>query len=712
MSATPTDFGTFSGVFRPITLTVLGAMLYLREGWLVGEAGLIGALLIIAAAAAITGTTAMSLASIASNVRVRPGGAFAIIAQALGLEAGGAIGVPLYIAQAASAAMYIYAFAESWALLFPDHPQQVVAGAAFVGVALLAWRSSGLALRAQGIMLVVVAAALVSALAGLGTIEQVETPQLFGSAPDASLVTLFAIFFPAFTGIMVGAGMSGSLADPRRAIPRGTLAAWAVTTMCYAGFALWYALIAPPDVLIDDRGGVIIERAAVPALVVAGLLCSTLMAALSSLVAAPRLLQAMARHRIVPAAGWLSAETPAGEPRNAVVATTALAAVGLAAGSLDAIAPIITSFFILTYLSINAVVYLELSLGMISFRPAFVIRRSVPLLGLGLCLIGLLVSSPLVGSVALLFVVAVYAVLSVRQLETPWETVRSGIAVSLAAWAARRASGIERSERAWKPDMLVPASTEAQVRDLQPLVEALAEQAGSIRWVGLGPRPEIQACLPAVVAEEAEDGLYSTWTHLRTERYMDGIGLALDALRGGLFPPNLVFVDERQVAESEIAGYLDHCRALSVGLALWQPHPRGRLGDQALIDIWLSDRSPDWHLELHLANIDLPVLIGYLLSKSWGARLRLRTLVRDPAQIPAGEAFLEALVEQARLPAGTSVHVGTGDFLTALREAADADLNLFGMPPTVDQARLRTLHAASGGSCLWLMDAGAASAIA
>lgn len=96
--ATAPAFGTFSGVVRPILLTVLGAMLYLREGWLVGDLGLVGALAVMAAAITITGTTALSLASIASNVRVKPSGAFAIIAQALGLEAGGAIGIPLYIA--------------------------------------------------------------------------------------------------------------------------------------------------------------------------------------------------------------------------------------------------------------------------------------------------------------------------------------------------------------------------------------------------------------------------------------------------------------------------------------------------------------------------------------------------------------------------------------------------------------------------------------
>ena len=113
-------------------LTVLGAMLYLREGWLVGSTGLGGALIVILAAYTITGTTALSVSSIATNVRVPPGGAFAIIAQALGLEAGGAIGLPLFVAQAASAIMYLYAFSEGWAYLFPAHDPMVVVSAAFL----------------------------------------------------------------------------------------------------------------------------------------------------------------------------------------------------------------------------------------------------------------------------------------------------------------------------------------------------------------------------------------------------------------------------------------------------------------------------------------------------------------------------------------------------------------------------------------------------
>ncbi|MDP6935496.1 MAG: hypothetical protein QGG40_21420, partial [Myxococcota bacterium] len=212
-------FGTFEGVLRPIVLTTLGAMLYLREGWLVGNCGLLGALAIILGAYLITGTTALSVSSVATNVRVRPGGAFAIIAQSLGLEAGGAIGIPLYLAQTASAAMYLYAFSEAWAYLFPDHSPALVVCVAFSLVALLAWRSASLAFRAQSILLWVVGIALTSGLLGVAN-HQVHVPDWVGSFSQATYREAFAIFFPAATGIMVGVGMSGSLQDPRASIPR------------------------------------------------------------------------------------------------------------------------------------------------------------------------------------------------------------------------------------------------------------------------------------------------------------------------------------------------------------------------------------------------------------------------------------------------------------------------------------------------------------
>ena len=136
------------------------------------------------------------------------------------------------------------------------------------------------------------------------------------------------------------------------------------------------------------------------------------------------------------------------------------------------------------------------------------------------------------------------------------------------------------------------------------------------------------------------------------------------------------------------------------------------MGSREVVDVWLSDRSPDWALQLHLANLDLPVLMGFLLAESWGAQLRLRMVVRDPTAKEAGRRFLRELVDQARLPKGTRIHVGAGDFLEALGSAGRADLRIFGMPPSITQARLAEIQRAADSSVLWLLDSGRESALA
>lgn len=66
-------FGTFSAVFVSTLLTILGVILFLREGWVVGNAGLLGAWLVILASFTITACTALSLSSITTNIRIGAG---------------------------------------------------------------------------------------------------------------------------------------------------------------------------------------------------------------------------------------------------------------------------------------------------------------------------------------------------------------------------------------------------------------------------------------------------------------------------------------------------------------------------------------------------------------------------------------------------------------------------------------------------------------
>lgn len=706
-------FKTFEGVLRSTLLTILGAMFYLREGWLVGSLGLGGALAVIGAAHLVTGTTALSVSSVATNVRVRAGGAFAIIAQALGLEAGGAIGIPLYIAQSLSAAMYLYAFSEGWAYLFPQHPTGIVVSVAFGGVCLLTLVSAGLAFRAQAALLFVVGLAVASAFGGL-LVHPLHTPTL-GPRPDGPVFReAFALFFPAATGIMVGVGMSGSLANPRRSVPRGTLGAWGIGLGVYASGALFYALIAPPDVLVSNNL-VMVEGALWGPLVLVGLVCSTLMAALSSLVAAPRLLQAMSATGVIPGGGWLG-KLSGGEPRRAALLTFVVAGLGLLTGSLDAIAPIITAFFLVTYLAINLVVAVEQRLEMVSFRPTFAIPRWVPVVGVVASALGLGLASPAGGLLELAMVAGLYVWLSRRELATPWDTVRSGAVAAAAAWVARRTMHLPPSRRAWKPDLLVPVTSAGEAAELGPLLRALTRRQGTLKLVGVAPDTgagdRLYDDLGPLVGALRSDGHYTAWTTLSASDYSTGLRLALDAARADYFPANLVLVDADRYRESQLQGVVDACAARRLGLALLLPHPLGGLGPGRSVSVWISPHLAVTGLDLRMVNVDMPVLMAWLLAGARSAPLALCSAVASAEEVPAMEAMLQRLVDGGRLPGDTRTHVVVGGFIQAIKRAAPADVHLFGLAPEVDIDHLDEVRGAAGGHCLFLRDSGQESFLA
>ena len=198
--ATDNKFGTFAGVFTPTVLTILGAIMYLRLGQVVGNAGLVGSLIIIVLAHIITICTGLAVSSIVTNTRVGAGGAFAIIAKSLGIEVGGAVGVPLYLAQGISVALYILAFSEGWIRIFPTHPALWVAIIAYFIVFAVAFISTQFAFRVQYVILAIVAFSLFSVLLAsfpmAGRPGFTQTPVLWGDFPTWNFWETFAIFFP------------------------------------------------------------------------------------------------------------------------------------------------------------------------------------------------------------------------------------------------------------------------------------------------------------------------------------------------------------------------------------------------------------------------------------------------------------------------------------------------------------------------------------
>ena len=417
-------FGTFGGVFSPTVLTILGVIMYLRLGWVVGNAGLLGAIAIILLAKSITICTGLSMASITTNIKIGAGGAYSIIAKSLGLETGGSVGIPFYVSQTLSTALYIIGFTEGWLGFFPDHPPLLVGLATWLILMILAGVSTTFAIRIQYIIMLLIALSIASFL--MMDSQPIAQPQLIGKFDDAGFWQVFAIFFPAVTGIMAGANMSGDLKDPRKSIPSGTLSAIGLTLIIYVALAyVLGAYIAPEDL----RGNQMImaDTAFYRPIVLIGILAATFSSALGSIMGAPRILQALAEHKIVPLHDLFSKKTAGGEPRNAALFTGAVVVLALIPGNLDILATLITMFFLITYGMLNLVVFIQQSMKIISFRPTIRIPQFVSLFGAVGCIFMMFLINAVFSTVAIIIIILLYFWLTRKELHSEFGDIRGGM---------------------------------------------------------------------------------------------------------------------------------------------------------------------------------------------------------------------------------------------------------------------------------------------
>ncbi|MGI8576161.1 MAG: amino acid permease [Egibacteraceae bacterium] len=728
-------FGTFGGVFTPTLLTILGVIMYLREGWVIGNAGILGGVLIILLAFGITAATGLSMSSITTNIRIGAGGAYAIIAQSLGLEIGGALGIPRYISQALAVTLYVFGFREGWDFVFPQHPTIVVDLVVFGLIVAVAYISAGFAIRIQYLIMVVIAASLVSiaAAALTGSMQySIENVGLWGEFPGApetglrgtSFWVVFAVFFPASTGIMAGANMSGDLKNPRRSIPRGTLAAIAVSLVIYLLLAFWLARSATPEELVSDYT-VMIEKAYWGPAVVAGLLGATFSSALASVVGAARILMAMGEHGVLPYGRWLGRRTEKGEPRNALLVTTVIILATIMLRDLNAVAPLVTMFFLVTYAMLNGILLLEQRLRLISFRPALSVSPIVPLLGLSGAVFAMFIIHPTLALMSVGIMLAFYGLLLRRQLDAPLSDVRSGLFVSMAEWATTKVAQLPGTqERAWKPSLLVPVIDDREMQGIHSILSSIASPNGTVRIMGVADHQadgaeDLQGRLDGLAEGFIQQGVHSTATMMRVPgtSFADALMAGMQALRGTFFRPNALFLRMTSGAaaaklnDEDLSRVVREAGRQRVGTLVWMPHPMTSLGQRRRINVWIRDRSPDWGIGWDIGNLDLMLLIALKLQRNWNAELRLIMVVRDAANEADARSFLEDLVRLARVHAARIV-VGSGRFADFIADAPQDDVSIFGLGEQPQVAALRELMDHTGSSCLFVRDSGTESALA
>lgn len=721
-------FGTFGGVFTPTLLTILGVIMYLRLGWVVGNAGLLGAWLIILISFLITLCTALSMSAITTNIRIGAGGAYAIISQALGLEVGGSLGIPRYISQGLAVTMYIFGFREGWLFLFPEHNAFLIDIIVFASLFTIAYISANLAIKTQFFIMGVIVLSLISIVMAAydGSMQQPLSDSLSWGSFKGSIENgfsgsnfwiVFAVFFPAATGIMAGANMSGELKDPKQSIPTGTLWAIGVSFVIYMFMAFWISRSATENELLNNYY-VMVDKAYFGPLIVAGILGATFSSALASIVGSSRILFAMGEHKVLPYSNILAGTSKNGQPRNAMMVTGILIFFTLLLRNLNAVAPLVTLFFLITYAMINIVVIIEQRLGLISYRPVFKIHKWVPWIGLISSIFTMFIINPTVSLVSIAIVLMVYWYLSRQNLETPFEDVRSGLFVSFAEWAAKHTWGMKKmQQRAWKANLMVPVRDVNGLKGSFEFLRNIAKPKGSIKLLGIEPFNE-----HSKLAEQLEDisasfrtkGVFSSSTVIHTDQFANGINYGSQALQGAFFRPNILFLNlqDHDDYEIELKPVMTESMRLEIGILLFNLHTTALLGQRNTINVWVSDRKGNWELGgFDIGNLDLSILVAYKLKMNWNARIRLITVVENQNEEANAKEFLKSLTQLARLPQ-TLTEVYVGDFNDVVTKAPSADINIFGMQDTLPYDFIKDMTQKTNSSCLFVRDSGHESILA
>lgn len=687
-SAPDGKFGTFAGVFTPSILTILGVIMYLRFGWVVGQAGLAGALIIVAVAHTITVATGLSISAIATNQTVKTGGAYFMISRSLGLELGGAIGIPLFLGQALSVSLYIMGFTESFHQLLPNVEPRILSSVVCVLLTALSLWSADIAIKTQFVVMVAIGLSLFSfgmgsGGGGGGSIDW--WPRTVDGQAAVPFATVFAVFFPAVTGITAGISMSGDLRAPRRAIPRGTLAAIFVGLVVYTIIPVLLVLKAGTATL---RGDMLIMQhvALVPTLILAGVWGATLSSAIGSILGAPRTLQALAIDGVVPR--FLGkGNGPTNDPRVGTIFTFAIAMAGILLGDLDLIAPILTMFFLVTYGMINLACGLERWADSPAFRPEFHTPVWVSFFGAAASFYMMSFISLPAAAVSVVVVGSIYALLQRRAMETSWGDARHGL------WAALVRMGLLRLRRAvfhprnWRPNVVVAGGSPTARPHLIEVGLWLGGDKGLVTYFYLIPgRVRDLGERRSVLQKSVSERLERTYPNLlsRVEVCTDiyeGVRNVAQSYGLAGFESNTVVMGwGHQMDRARDYGNLVHDLTLldkCLVLVAWD-EVRG-WGRQARIDIWWGGLDN---------NGGLMLLLTHLITEQpdWRmADVRVKMIVPDAHRVGRTTERIQQIIDDARIRAQPEVIVKPSDGRSIAdiiaQNSARADLVIMGLKP-------------------------------
>lgn len=653
MKNDPAGFNAFEGVFTPCVLTILGAILFLRFGYVVGNSGIIETLLILVICKVITLITALSLSAVISNTPAGGGGAYYIISRSLGVEFGGAIGIFFFFALSAAIALHVIGFAESVLQLAGGWNLVLVALITNFFVFLCVFIGAGWTLRIQYFILATLGVALFSFF--YGGLADFDSDRLRANLRPAYLAgenvfTMFALFFPAVTGIMAGANMSGDLRDPQRAIPKGTIAAILVTALLYAIMLVVLAAARPLSELSKNNEAVF-EISPWPALITLGVFAATLSSALGAMMGAPRILAALARDNIFPSfrpLGLLSGKNR--EPRVAIVITFLLSSLLILAGDLNTIAPLITMSFMLTYGLINLATFYEGVTKNPSYRPTFRYSHwSISFLGALICGAVMLLIDWRWALASLIAMAGIYFFIFQKEVEARWGDLNSGLLIERTRKNLLKLETMLYHPKNWRPIILAISGSNWKRPDLAILGHWLTSGHGILN-LGLVVVGDLKSRTDRISNHEAlmsrfvaEERLEAFPNVVAAPSVNEGIEYLIQCSGIGAIRPNTLLISwpSRDKAES-LGATLRSISELHRNIIVSkfdEPLSDRQLPPEGYIDVWWRGRQ----------NGELMLLLAHLLRENNYWRSRTIRLMRVVAEESGRESALQHFYDLARV---------------------------------------------------------------
>jgi hypothetical protein len=284
--------------------------------------------------------------------------------------------------------------------------------------------------------------------------------------------------------------------------------------------------------------------------------------------------------------------------------------------------------------------------------------------------------------------------------------IRGGLFLVLAEKASRLANKFPRHQMTWKPDLLIPIDDPKIWAGSLSFIRSITYPSGSIFAFTAKEKDieDTQKDLNDLLLPIKNEGVLVNSTVIEDKDFVHGSNIVIQTLKGGAFRPNILFLTlgKDPYKNNSIKQLIQQATIHEMGMIILRQHPRMAFGMQKTVNLWLRDKSPNWHLAM---------LLALQLHLNWEGKICLITATSDSNDKKRLVNFLDRLSNQARLPSMTELHVLIGKFDDTLQQAPRADMNIFGLGEKVILDFIRETPEKTNSSCLFVKDSGWESAL-